>query len=443
MMSAMPRCLHRLRVNLWLVALLVASCGEPGVIQPPEEDTGPTIICEPLDKKCSGQVLYTCNPYGTEYYPEPCEHSCKAGKCVDCVPNTHICTGAKLATHCDEAGTAHPQVCDHGCLDGECVAVVCDAGRTFCNETLTQIQRCTLDGLHVEDVGYCPYECDPTTATCKDPACAEGDTRCSPYNPDALEVCNAQQTAYEAATYVKGDQELPIICAEKCESGKCWVSACTPGTYRCGNKYLEKCKSDGTGYTPFEECSWGCLDNGGGQAMCALCLPGAYACKGNTVVHCNEPQYPWTTVMNCGDLDSCVGGTCLKVLKLTDSHTVKEKYLLLIQAMAECWLTWQSGSVEKDLCRSLDTTEMSDPISKESLGDWFCDVQDDTVTIEDFSTEEAFEAAVDLIGCGILNPANLTFETFQEQVNPGMSLVECIAFKKKEILVQPCASVEK
>ncbi len=427
------------RLLLLLVSVVCWACSPaPAVIDPGPKDAGIRSECVPGAQFCNGPTLWICRTDGEGYTQIPCELGCENAHCASesCTPNQKRCLEPKLAEACDATGQAELQVCDHGCADGQCVAIQCVAGKLFCSESGSEVQKCSVDGLQILDVETCNYGCDAVNAVCLAAACDEGDLRCSPEDPLRVQQCNPEQTAFD---------DTNVLCTETCDKGICYVSACTPSSLRCGPSALEECKSDGSGFVSKEECQWGCLDNGQGEAFCALCLPGAYACKDNNVVFCAAPQQPWTVVKECNSIDSCVQGDCVKVISLSDEQTKKETNLLLIQAFVDCWQKMNKADKEADLCRSISSVELSIGIDKGDLIDWFCEGLDDTIDAEDLGGESELDAAKDLMGCGgwILNPNNLTFKTPGEKINPGLWLVECVAYDDGEILVSPCALVKK
>lgn len=442
-LSPAPLSLAPLSLALFNLAMInlamIAGCsGEPRVIDSGSDEDTSASECAPQSTLCNGPTLWICRADGSGYSQIPCQLGCDDGACKSeaCVPNRRRCLDPKLAEACGADGAATLAVCDHGCVDGKCVDTQCAAGKVFCSESGNEVQQCSVDGLQIQDVETCQYGCDKTKSACLPKACEKGAVRCSPETPNRVQECNVGQTGWDDAG---------VVCGESCVDGACHVSACDAGSLRCGAHALEVCKSDGTGFESEEACEWGCLDNGQGQAFCALCLPGAYACKGHSVVFCEVPQQPWKTVQECNELDTCVQGGCVKVVTLDDAQSKKQANVLLVGAFVSCWQTMKKAAKENDLCRSINTLNLSIGIQKADLIDWFCEAVGDTVTAEDMGGNDELEAAKDLMGCGgwILNPNNLAFKTPGEQVNPGLWMTECVAYEKNEIVVAPCDLVKK
>ncbi len=428
------------RLTLLAATALVCACSSPTppVIDPGDPDTGP--ICEEAEKRCADSTLLICSADRRRWEELFCESGCEVDHCISpaCTPLTAQCTQPKLLEVCDPNGNAILTVCDHGCINGECSDIVCVAGLTFCEPDGNKVQRCSVDGLTIDEVETCPYGCDGATASCKPAACGPDEVRCNPNIPLQIEKCNDTQTAFIAAKNADGNQ---VLCSEKCVDGHCFVSACQAGEQRCGANGVETCNSDGTAFQLSEECTWGCLTNGA-EALCATCLPGAYACLDNSVVYCEAPYLPWTILKECKDIDTCAGGTCIKVLSLAGSPGANDVLLSLTEAIADCWLSMKAADKKEDVCRSLHSTGLDGDIGKGELEDWFCENADDTIKSDDFSEKDHFDAANDVMGCGLLSFNNLTINTPGNKVHGGLSQVECIGHEKNEIIIAPCVNFE-
>lgn len=415
--------------------VFVGGCGgEPPVIDFADDASEP--VCAPGTQTCdvTGERLLVCQGDGLAFVEVPCEAGCVDSACVSqqCAPNTNRCVEPKLAEACDADGTSHLTVCDHGCINGECTDVVCVAGKIFCEPDGDKLVQCSIDGLKINEVENCAYGCDKASSACLAAACGPGEKRCSPDAAKAIEICNDSQTGFVLADIAE--------CSEKCENGDCYVSACTPGDKRCGATSLDTCNAAGTGYQKTEECDWGCLDNGAGEALCLLCLEGAYACYGNTVVFCASALAPWAVHKDCKDIDTCAGGQCVKVLSLEGKAGGESTLIKLTEAVADCWLSMKAATKKDDVCRGLHTLGLDGDITADALSSWFCDNQGESITADDFSDPDYFEAAKDVYGCGLLELADLSVNTPGEAIHGGLSQVECLGHEKNEIIIAQCDS---
>lgn len=420
-----------------LIALLGCS-DAPSVIDPNTlVDTSAPVdqICTPSDQLCNGADLFICRPDGSDFTKITCALGCQIDHCksAECTANSAKCAGPKLAEVCDAQGQPQFVVCDHGCVNGACTDIVCTAGLQFCAPNGTAVQQCSTDGLTIDEVAQCSFGCDAATAVCKPAACDAGEVRCAPDKPLTVERCSEDRTEWDSTT---------IVCEEKCVGGTCFVSACKPGERRCSANGVEACNSAGTGFVHKESCQWGCLANQGtGEALCALCLPGAYACLDGDVVFCEAPFVPWSLEKDCKEIDTCAGGMCIPVLTLSGPAAAPDTLLLLVEAIADCFLDAKSSAKEKDGCRGLHTPGLGGEITRDNLTDWFCQEQGDTVTADDFSDQAHFDAAKDVLGCGITNLVDVKFKTPGEAVHPGLSQVECLAFEKGDVILDLCEAL--
>ncbi len=414
-----------------LVALVsvIAGCpSEPQVVDSSPDSGENEPVCAPGTRTCGDGELFVCQDDGMAFVTIPCEGGCQDDACIvlNCPPSSQRCLDETIAESCDENGKALRKACTHGCLNGECTDIVCTAGLLFCEPHGTKLLRCSVDGLTIEDVSPCPYGCDAGKAECLPAACQPGDVRCA--DSTSIEQCNEAQTGWEPAG---------ITCEEKCVDGACFVSNCQPGEQKCGATGVETCNSGGTAFAKTQDCDWGCLTNGS-QAVCASCLPGAYTCIENTVVVCEDPFQGWLAFKECKEIDTCAGGTCVKVLSLAGSPTATSTLLALTEALAACWLQMKSQDKKDDLCRGLHTAALEGDIDRVELMDWFCENADEAITADDFSETEQFAAAKDVMGCGLLSFNNLTVNTPGEKIHAGLSQVECIGHEKNEVIVAPC-----
>ncbi len=411
--------------------LIVMGCGGPTDVY----DPGPQVICEANSQQCNASVLYTCSPDGTVWNQFTCELGCNNNQCIggSCTPNSSQCVSDTLLQICDEAGQVQFSECTNACVDGECVDILCQPGALFCEPDGKKIQICAIDGMDVTDQDYCDYGCDPATTTCKAPVCAPDETRCSPTKPNQIDICKDNRMGF---------QPTSVFCDEGCieETGQCFVSNCTPGEKICGPTGVGQCDATGQFYVETEPCEWGCLYlEDEGDAVCSACLPGALICYGLEILYCENPLAGWTVTKTCDPIDSCQAGDCVSVLTLGTASMDINK-LLLADALADCWLEGASKDKNKDVCRTLETTQLSDDIGKDELENWFCDSDGDGITSSDMSSPAHFEAAKEVFGCGLWDNSDLTINTINDSVHKGLNGKECIGFEPGEVLVANCES---
>jgi len=411
------------------IIVLLSACAE----QPPLYDPGPTVICDANTQVCNASVLYVCSPDGTAYTEIPCQLGCNNNQCISgaCTPNTSQCISDTMSQVCDEGGQIQFSQCTNACIDGQCVDNLCQPGALFCEPDGKKIQLCSPDGMDIQDQDYCDYGCDPVTVTCLAAACSPDQTQCSPSNPNQVEVCKDDRTGF---------QPTSVFCDEGCdpETGQCHVSACSPGHKICGPTGVGQCDPTGQFYVETEPCEWGCLENDS-DAVCAKCLPGALICYGLDILYCENPMAGWDVTKTCDPIESCQGGDCVNVLTLGTASMDVNK-LLLSDALADCWLVGASKDKSKDVCRSLDTTQMSDDISKKELASWFCDSAGDGITAADMTDQAHFDAAKEVFGCGTFDKSDLTINTINDSVHKGLNGKECIGYEPGEVLVANCDS---
>jgi len=330
---------------------------------------------------------------------------------------------------CDAAGQIQFSQCTNACVDGECVDNICQPGALFCEPDGKKIQLCSPDGMDVDDQEYCEYGCDAATTSCLPAACNPEQTRCGVSNPNQLEICKDDRTGYKPTD---------VFCDEGCveETGQCYVSACTPGEKICGPTGVGQCDQAGEVYVETEPCEWGCLQ-GDGEAVCAKCLPGSLICYGQDILYCENPLAGWNVTKTCDPIESCQAGDCVNVLTLGTASLDMNK-LLLADAIADCWLDGGSKDKSKDVCRSLNTMDLSNDISKKDLANWFCDAAGKGIKAEDMADQAHFEAAKDVFGCGWFNLSDLTIQTINDSVHKGLNGKECIGYEPGEILITNC-----
>ena len=412
--------------------MLTFGCGEPNIYVVPEQQ-----ICPPTAARCVEDRLEICADDGTAIASLTCPLGCADNACVtaDCTPNSKSCLAPKLAEQCSATGQSILTVCDFGCANGECTTQECSPGLTFCDPGNDKIQQCSANGQSIQVLEECAFGCDTVLIQCRAAACNTGDVRCDDQgNP---EVCNSEQTGFEPSG---------VTCDETCIDGECFVSACIPGERRCAVGKVEQCKPDGSGYAPWQECTYGCISDGQGDALCAKCLPEGIICDGSTIQVCANPLAGWQDYLTCEALDSCVQGNCTPVLSLAGFPTSDALRILLTTAIADCWIDMQLApeGAPVTVCRALDTSNMSGDIGKNELQDWFCNNQGKALTEDDFMSADHFAAAKTVYGCGLLDFQDLTVDTTNSAIHAGLYQAECIAYDlgKEEIIIAPCLDLD-
>lgn len=96
------------------------------------------------------------------------------------------------------------------------------------------------------------------------------------------------------------------LCQDGIAAGMC-ATCEADKEYRCTDKTLERCDSDGMGFTMQQECETAALCNATvGQCTAAACVPGAFSCQNNTLKVCNADG----TGFDESRSTPCGSGTC-------------------------------------------------------------------------------------------------------------------------------------
>ena len=364
-------------------ALCAADSGQPARCLAP--------LCTP-GITCDGAVLRQCNADSTGFdrldtCVSPAHCDAAAGACLDapCTPGALSCNGNTLQ-RCNAAATGHdaiatcasPALCDRlrdGCAEDGCAADAftcpepsCEPGELRCSGARLETCNAGRDGwVLVEECvteGVCQQTLTGSIAFgCAEPACNEGDVRCSP-DGERL-TCNAARTEYAESI---GQCRSADACAPEgcladtlCEPGSlscngntleqcrigagarptrvaldecatrglcllavldplaasrldpsCTAPACAPGEHRCQGAQMQVCNADRSGFDAAEVCASAALcEAGAGTGACPVPCSGAI-CNGSMLRLCNAELTGFVDAQDCGTASSCdsVLGSC-------------------------------------------------------------------------------------------------------------------------------------
>jgi hypothetical protein len=315
----------------------------------------------------------------------------------------------------------------------ETAAPVCTPDAVFCSPDGSQTLTCDATGQTATPKDACGFGC--ADGACLPPACDKDATRCAADDPKSVEKCQTDR---------KGWQKVEPACAEKCKDGACWVGVCTPGLTKCSADGLEQCKGNASGWDLVQPCPLGCTVGGDAIAGCNKCKPDELTCAPYAIWKCVNPLVGKQEFQKCGDAQLCASGACVPGVFLGKNASQEDNYLKLAKAFADCMLAKQDGS-----CGALDTLGSAEEpgitsgISANDLTKWFCDNKD--ALKAKFDSTAQFDAANDVMGCGLLNSRDLTFNV---GISPGVAAAECYGFSsdggwadnKKEVIVDACSA---
>ncbi len=407
-------------------ALLGFACGDGATTGPADTGGGldlppPPPVCEPGMRFCQGSELWVCNAEGSGLDMTMCPGNCDEGECIEpCTPNTSRCLTVSTLEICTIQGLAVTQECENGCADGACQdQSSCKPGEVLCDKVGNKLIKCNSFGTDYFTVEVCDNTCSEDTNECIDIVCVPGEVRCSPSQPKVLEICSPSGTVWKPNKF----------CPGKCENGGCAEVNCQAGELICGAEGIEECAADESAYVLKEPCDVMCVTGNDGQPACALCQDGATKCNGQIVQKCTSSQNGWADYLLCGTLQTCQDGQCKAMVSLSPDVPIKTNYMTLTKAFIHCW---QSNSF--GFCRAINTTGLTYPIAPEDISSWFCN----ETKKSDFIDESAYEAGKDMMGCGIVNLEDLTFQT--GVINPNLNGVECIGLADTEIIIDYCVN---
>ncbi len=190
----------------------------------------------------------------------------------------------------DPPDTATPEtaVLPEGCIhDNQCAAfgMVCEQATHTCVGCLTD-QHCPLPQFCLEK-------------ECIDDVCKPGETRC--YGTGQVSMCAAN-----------GGSWLPSLCppTTSCQDGACRPLPCKPGAVRCDGTVIQRCRDDGSGEDPEEDCAKTDRICSGGVCKPKVCKKGDVICADvDTALLCENPNQGWSA-KECNDADPCTFNLC-------------------------------------------------------------------------------------------------------------------------------------
>lgn len=191
----------------------------------------------------------------------------------------------------------HPSLCDADL--GECRTGCGVPGAHRCNGGT--IQRCDADGVEwvTEQVCNDEGECNAEKRDCV--ACEAGEWQC---NDNLLQRCTEDQRweTHQACTSASLCNVDPGRTDQECGAG-----CGTPGTFRCSERQLEECSSDGTTWEVRETCaSEGLCNSAEGRCTPVGCpTAGLLTCSGQELRRCHDELTVWETMTTCAAGTSC------------------------------------------------------------------------------------------------------------------------------------------
>ncbi len=221
----MTRLYPRNLASMLFLATLGAGCSSSSTSSGPET----SIICQPDEMLCSGNLLQRCTPDGKRYETAAeCDLGCEGAKCVEPEVCYADCTGKECG---DDGCGGRCGVCPDKllCLDGGCVDpdLVCDLGDLTCQGE--NLMECALDMKGWELLELCLYGCE--LSKCKpEPACVPecGDLRCGDDGcGGSCGFCLGTQEC------VGGRCEPKNTCVPKCEEKQCGPDGCGASCGTC------------------------------------------------------------------------------------------------------------------------------------------------------------------------------------------------------------------
>jgi len=267
----------------------------------------PPPACTSMGLLCEGSAIVRCGADRLSVERTECaspEHCKQAvgGICAKCLAWEVKCEGAELKKCApDRQGMVLKETCASAALcnptSGTCKEPACTAGTYRCNGDV--LEKCAADTSAFEGVATCSAGlCDATSMKCRE--CTVGGKDCVGAIPRA---CDASGTWTSLAAC---GGTTPI-----CKEGVCAATACAAGDHRCSGDTLEQCNSTLTGFDPVKVCPAGMCDATGKE--CNECAPGASDCLGSTPRACDSTGH-WKALTTCsGTTPVCKSGVCTAV----------------------------------------------------------------------------------------------------------------------------------
>ncbi|MCX8175467.1 MAG: hypothetical protein N3E51_04655 [Candidatus Micrarchaeota archaeon] len=273
-------------------------CNQPGITRCAPDGSNTVQVC---NANLQWETLKTCN-YG-----------CVNGYCRACSPGSTRCADGTHYQTCDSDGSwgtsyycGKNRICD----SGTCIlnpAITCqEIGAYRCSPTdSSMLQRCGSN-YQWADYQYCPLGC--FYSACR--ACSTGQTKCK--DAETYYMCNE-----------RGQWGLETSCPTGyvCFAGSCQVlpgSQCKNiGEKRCSpsdpNK-LQICNSN-YAFVDYLTCTKGCFDG-----LCAECTPGASMCSGANSYRTCTQNGQLSDEKACPQGTTCEDGACVQTHICTDGH---------------------------------------------------------------------------------------------------------------------------
>jgi len=245
----------------------------------------------------AGRVLEICNAGRTGYTP-----------CQTCV-TPELCT-ASLATT------------PFACAANACTAPSCSPSDRWCGGTGNlSLYQCPPSRINTQAMviatcvtsGLCELTHQNGETTCEQPTCALSDRWCGGSGNRSLYQCPSSRINSEAT--VLDTCATSGLCELTHQNGKttCEAPACTGNATRCGgtgNRTLQMCKSDQTGFSDCDTCSTAalCTDSLGAttcnSSACHACTADEARCN-------TEGNYETCNSARTGfDVADCQGNGC-------------------------------------------------------------------------------------------------------------------------------------
>jgi hypothetical protein len=231
--------------------------------------------------------------------------TCNSEGATRCAPMTQgareVCTNKAWVAmaSCAASETCVTQQASAACAE---VAKLCvgSSGQPVCDGQGTML-LCNADGT-VRSQDACKSARLCQAGHCA--MCLAGEEyRCT---DKALELCASDGMSFMA----NAQCDTAALCNKV--AGMCTTAACAPNAFVCEQNTLKVCKADGTGFdeTRSMPCGTGTCDAKGGD--CNMCEPGQKGCMGDSVTVCDATGQSFS-MTPCGGTKRCMGaGNCVE-----------------------------------------------------------------------------------------------------------------------------------
>lgn len=149
-----------------------------------------------------------------------------------------------------------------------------------------------------------PLACAPEV----DPPAPTSTTRqsCTPH----LEFCE-DNTAKKCGANGYVDQREKCGVQQSCMGGRCRNNViCVPDAYHCVGNQLVHCNAEGTALASSTDCGSGVCANGACQPVADVCPPLAFVCVGDAMAVCNGDGSGYSVGPDACGADVCLDGSC-------------------------------------------------------------------------------------------------------------------------------------